>query len=146
VTLWDFALAAWDRPGVSEICLRLQDRHGQCVPLLLWRAWAAEEGRAPGGDLIRNAIALARTHEREVIAPLREARRTSHSDGAKAAKQAELAAEAALLNALDDLTPAASARTSDSGDDAGRALTDLCRVWNGRQASRAARALAARLR
>lgn len=146
MTLWDFALTAWDRPGVSEICLRLQDRHGQCVPLLLWRAWAAAERREPGDDLMRNAVALARTHEREIIAPLREARRAPGSEGAEAARQAELAAEEALLNALDALTPAPSGRNSALGDDVGRALADLCQAWNGRQASRAARALGARLR
>jgi len=147
VTLWDFALAAWDRPSVSEICLRLQDRYGQCVPLLLWRAWVAADGRDVGGELMRNAIALAGTHEREVIAPLRAVRRALPSIGAEAAKQAELAAEEALLDALDSLTPAPSVGRSGSGDDdVGRALADLTQAWNGCKASSTARALAARLR
>lgn len=148
--LWDFALAAWDRPGVSDICLRLQDRHGQCVPLLLWRAWVAAEGREAGDDLLRNVVTLARTHEQEMIAPLRATRRARDSDAAgylrEAAKQAELAAERALLNALEALTPAAPAPPSDSGDDVGQALADLIRAWNGCKARSTGRALAARLR
>jgi uncharacterized protein (TIGR02444 family) len=151
VRLWDFAVAAWDRPGVSEICLRLQDRHGQCVPLLLWCAWVTAEGRDAGGDLARNAIALARIQEREMIAPLRDSRRALDIGGVavglrKAAKEAELAAERELLKALEALTPAGSAGRSESGDEVGQALADLIQAWNGCRARSTSRSLADRLR
>jgi uncharacterized protein (TIGR02444 family) len=32
--LWPYALEVYARPGVEPLLLRLQDEHGQCVPLL----------------------------------------------------------------------------------------------------------------
>ena len=39
--LWDWAVAAYGRPGVAPACLDLQDRFEQNVPLLLAAAWSA---------------------------------------------------------------------------------------------------------
>ncbi len=77
MSLWTWALGAYERPGVSEACVELQDEHGQSVPYLLFAAWAALEGRRV--EAIR-AVATARAWEAEVVAPLRAARRRLKSE------------------------------------------------------------------
>jgi uncharacterized protein (TIGR02444 family) len=152
--LWDFAGAAWERPGVSEACLALQDRHGQCVGLLLWRAWAAAEGRSIGVATSRRAIAVARVWEVEIVAPLRAARRGLAGDleGAepaaaerlrKAVRTLELDAERTLLDTLEALTPPSTGVRS-SG--LGQPLSTLLEAWNGSRAESLALSLAAALR
>jgi uncharacterized protein (TIGR02444 family) len=96
---------------VEAACLALQDAHGQCVPLLLWAAWAAAEGRSLDPAMLAKAASLARVWEPSVVRPLREARRALRTppDGADAAltilreqiKTEELAAERLLLKALE---------------------------------------------
>lgn len=115
--LWDWALAAYARPGVAAACLSLQDDHGQNVPLLLAAAWAAEDGRTL--DSFR-AAALAADWDDRAIAALRAARRglkapMSGIDDAgrerlrTAVKTAELSAERLLLEGLESLAGAAGA-------------------------------------
>lgn len=67
---WDWALAAYDRPGVAEACLALQDDHGQQTGYLLWAAWAD-----PPTITLAAGAALARRWEAEVLGPIRAARR-----------------------------------------------------------------------
>ena len=109
--LWDWAVAAYARPGVADACLELQDAHGQNVPLLLFAAWTAAEGLH--ADLDR-AAALARTWETTAGANLRAARRNlkppldgfdSDAQGRlrAAVKAAELDGERLLLAALERL-------------------------------------------
>jgi uncharacterized protein (TIGR02444 family) len=38
MALWDEVVAAYERPGIPEACLTLQDEHGQNTSLLLWAA------------------------------------------------------------------------------------------------------------
>jgi uncharacterized protein (TIGR02444 family) len=136
--LWDYAVAAWGRPSVEGACLTLQDEHGQCVPLLLWRAWAAAEGR-PVVDPAA-AIAQARAWEDEVIAPLRGVRRrlTAETAVGDKVRVAELAAERALLEGLEAGTPApGGARENPS-----QALARLAQAWNGAAPAAAIAALA----
>jgi uncharacterized protein (TIGR02444 family) len=113
---WDFAVEVYGRPGVKAAALALQDRGGQCVSLLLWRAWAAREGRAVGPDLLARAIDTSRALETSVLRPSRRLRRALQGGGmslgdearttARAAYlAAELAAERALIEALETLTP-----------------------------------------
>lgn len=95
---WDWAVAAYARPGVAEACLDLQDAHGQNVPLLLWAIWR-------GGD-VDAAVALARSWEDEVIGPLRGVRRRLKARAdAEALRQkvkaVELEAERNLMSALE---------------------------------------------
>jgi len=97
---WDWAVAAYDRPGVAEACLDLQDRYDQNVPLLLWAIWR-------GGDLPA-AVALARQWEAEVTGPLRGVRRRLKGrPGAEAlreqVKAVELEAERTLMRQLEIL-------------------------------------------
>jgi len=73
--LWDFAVAVYDAPGVRELVLRLQDRHGCDVPLLLALAWLDARGVALD-DARYGALAEASAAwQREVVTPLRAARR-----------------------------------------------------------------------
>ncbi len=74
--LWDWALAAYKREGVSEACLKLQDYFEQNVCLLLWGAWCADTGRLPDEDTLEAAADTARAWETTTVAPLRAVRRT----------------------------------------------------------------------
>ena len=152
MNLWDYALGAWRAPGVSEACLRLQDRHGQCVSLLLWRAWAVTERREIDGVRMDAAVSLARHWEGEVIAPLRKARRAldGPSGGPEGdsirrlrpnVRAAELDAERALLEGLEALTP------SPSGADCRlpQQMAELMMTWNGCAATDDAQDLVTRL-
>lgn len=108
--LWSWAVAAYGRPGVAEAALALQDDHGQCVPLLLWAAFA----RPGEPEVIARAVDLARAWEAAAILPLRAARRGLKAElpGAPAearealraqVKGAELESERLLLGALASL-------------------------------------------
>ena len=130
---WDWAIAVYERPGVAEACLRLQDAHGQCVPLLLWAAWSGETS----SQVAVEAAAQARSWL-EIIEPLRAVRRrlktpvSRDDDNARPplrerVKATELAAEQALMAGLEALTP---------GRVAGRpvlpALLTVSAAWGGR--------------
>ncbi len=97
--LWDFAVALYARPGVASACLRLQNRHGVDVPLLLAAIWHAAAGR---GVLDRRRCAtwraVARRWHRRAIGPLRAARNAIKADATRdpavaALRKAILAAE-----------------------------------------------------
>ena len=100
---WDWAVAVYARPGVAAACLDLQDAYGQNVPLLLWALWR-------GGDVTR-AIAVARSWEDEVVAPLRGVRRRlkgrAGAEGLREhVKAVELEAERTLMAELEPLAGA----------------------------------------
>jgi len=114
--LWDWAVAAYARPGVADTCLELQDLYGQNAPLLLWAAWAAAQGRAPDEEALEAAADTARAWEDAAIKPLRAVRRTMKTpipdvdDAAREAvreqvKTVELQAERRLLEGLEPLAP-----------------------------------------
>ncbi|MBZ8134356.1 TIGR02444 family protein [Afifella sp. IM 167] len=73
---WDFSLALYGRPGVAEACLKLQERHGLDVNIVLFCLWSAADGRAPLGAREFAAI-LERAGEwhENVVRPLRGTRR-----------------------------------------------------------------------
>jgi uncharacterized protein (TIGR02444 family) len=114
MSLWDWSLEAYARPGVAEACLELQDRHGHSVPYLLWAAWAARHGRTLSLAPLTAGADLARTWEEIAVGPLRHVRRQLKASigGIEAqavrdqVKAAELAAERALMLALEAMTPA----------------------------------------
>jgi uncharacterized protein (TIGR02444 family) len=71
MSLWDWSVRVYARPGVPQACLLLQNQYQQNVPLLLAAAWAAREGRTlPLAD----AITLVRAFETQVVSPLRGVR------------------------------------------------------------------------
>ena len=129
--LWPWAVDAYGRPEVASAALALQDDHGQCVPLLLWAAWA----RPVDSDLIGRAVSLARTWEAAAILPLRTARRglkaalPGGDDAAREALRArvkaeELEAERLLLSALATLGQAGGATLETS-------LAATAAAWGG---------------
>jgi uncharacterized protein (TIGR02444 family) len=74
--LWRFALAVYQKPGVSDACLLLQDRYGCNVTLLLFAAWAgAEQGVVLTADEMAAAVGTVGAWHGEVVEPLRAVRR-----------------------------------------------------------------------
>ena len=135
--LWDWAVAAYAAPDVSDACLALQDHHEQNVPLLLWSAWVAQTGRRPDEETIEAACDTARAWDSVVVAPLRAVRRTLKApvpdidDGPRESvrnriKALELEAEKHLLEALEALAPPASAAPRPAID----GLAATTRVWS----------------
>jgi uncharacterized protein (TIGR02444 family) len=132
VSLWDWAVAAYERPGVADACLDLQDRHGQNTCFLLWAAWSGVADLA----LLEHAAETAQVWESEVVEPLRRVRRGLKApippapDAAGEAlreqvKSAELMAEKALLEALGRLLPARRSK------DMLQALRAAAEAWGG---------------
>ena len=106
MTLWDWASAAYARPGVEPLCLALQDQHGQCVSYLLWALWAAGEGRPIDATTLAQIAGVA--HELEVITvqPMRNLRRTLTIPDLRAdIRAAELDAEKSLMELLERRSP-----------------------------------------
>jgi uncharacterized protein (TIGR02444 family) len=113
---WDWALRAYERPGVAQACLDLQDDHGQCTPYLLWAAWASQSGFALNDVILGQGADLARRFEPAIITPIRIVRRDLKftfdgvEEGAREALRAqvkalELATEQTLMLSLEALTP-----------------------------------------
>jgi uncharacterized protein (TIGR02444 family) len=137
LTAWDFALAAWRRPGVEPLCLRLQADHGQCLPLLLWRLWVANEGRTVSPATLTAAIALCREWDAEVVGPLRAIRDGLKGDSdlmppasrlamRKTVLAAELEAERLMLDALERLETTLAASNC---PDRLSALVEMAEAW-----------------
>ncbi|MBV9829422.1 MAG: TIGR02444 family protein [Alphaproteobacteria bacterium] len=80
---WRFSLALYSRPGVAPALLRLQDRDGLDVNLILFALWF---GLARGGQLTRAAIEVTEAAtaglRTQLVAPLRNLRRgiKEHAD------------------------------------------------------------------
>ena len=115
---WTWALEAYARPGAAEVCLDLQDRFGQCIPYLLWAAWAAREGRPLDAKALQAGAELSGRWEAAAVGPLRQARRAMKpsvagiAEGAREAiraevKALELKAEQLLIETLEGLAPEA---------------------------------------
>jgi uncharacterized protein (TIGR02444 family) len=127
--IWEWALAAYARPGVPDACLALQDVHGQNTSLLLW---AIQAGQVDPEVLARGA-ALARAWDAAALHPLRAARRALKpalppvDDTRRLAIRAdiqslELVAERLLLETLEALAPPGSAAPVE-------ALAAAVRAW-----------------
>jgi len=111
VTLWEWAVAAYQSEEVPVICLGLQDKHGQCTSYLLWAIWGA-----PDGASLTTGAQIAREWDERVLAPMRAARnrlRTAfppHDDRSREELReeilsAELLAERVLMETLEQLAP-----------------------------------------
>ena len=133
---WDWAVDIYGREGVAEACLALQDDHDQCVPLLLWAAWRAHEGRGIDEAEAAKAARIARVWAGEVIAPLRQVRRRLKiplEDGDEAVrlplrekiKGLELEAERVLMRRLSDM----SHEKYDEKQGVGEALVAVAQGW-----------------
>lgn len=130
MSIWDWALEAYARPGVPDACLRLQDEHGQNTSLLLWAVRAEVRDAA----VLARAAEAARAWDRTALIPLRDVRRglkpplPPFDDGARLelrqqVKGLELAAERLLLETLDRLSKGRG------GAPALEALTAASKAW-----------------
>jgi uncharacterized protein (TIGR02444 family) len=137
MSLWDWALKAYAADGVADACLELQDTAGQNVPLLLWAAWCAAEGRVPDDDALEAAGDTARAWQETAIAPLRAVRKalkarapdlddTDREAVRAQVKAVELEAERRLLAALEALSPPPSGLSQPPINTMGSAA----RVWS----------------
>lgn len=107
MSIWDWTLGVYGRPGVPEACLRLQDDFGQNTDLLLWAVWAETADPA----ILSEAAQLTRSWETTALIPLREVRRALKAPVSlvqaaarerlrEDVKAAELHAERVLLETL----------------------------------------------
>jgi uncharacterized protein (TIGR02444 family) len=145
--IWEWALAAYGRPGVADACLALQDTHGQNTSFLLWAVWA--EAKDP--ELLARAAAVTKAWDETALKPLRAIRRALKPalppvpDEAREGlredvKSAELRAERVLMETLASLS--ADAR---GGAPALQALEAASAAWTARAPDEALAALAAAL-
>jgi uncharacterized protein (TIGR02444 family) len=74
-SFWDFSLTFYARPGVADLCLDLQDRFGVDVNVLLYLLWQASRRRRLDASEVGEVIALVEEWRRQVVLPLRGARR-----------------------------------------------------------------------
>jgi len=110
MSLWEWTLEAYGRPGVAEATLALQDARGQNTSLLLWAVWA--EG--PDAEALSRGVAVTRAWDATVLQPIRKVRRDLKpafpgiGDEAREGlrqdvKDAELRAERVLMESLEHL-------------------------------------------
>ncbi len=120
--LWNFALARYQRAGVAERCLRLQDKAGADVNMLLTAAWLAEQRRCWQREQVRDLIARCASWREHCVLPLRTVRRYLKDQGEISAlyaqaKALELDAEIHQLHRLHNalqamrLKPLATSKT-----------------------------------
>ena len=148
MTLWDWSVRAYARPGVQDICLSLQDDDGQSVCLLLWAAW-----RGPvDAETLEAAVDTAHSWHRTAIEPVRAVRRTlkkpvpDMDDARRLAlreeiKRLELSAERGLLDELESI----AGPPSGAAFDVVTALAAASRLWSDRTPREALKTLAGRL-
>jgi uncharacterized protein (TIGR02444 family) len=72
---WEFSLAYYSRERVSAACLSLQNRRGADVNILLFCCWLATLGVKVEQAGLHAAIAAVEAWRRDVLEPLRSARR-----------------------------------------------------------------------
>jgi len=72
---WNYSLKLYAVAAVADACLSLQERAGADVNLLLFCCWRGSLGHALGKPFLRKAMAAVADWQRQVIVPLRQARR-----------------------------------------------------------------------
>jgi uncharacterized protein (TIGR02444 family) len=72
---WEFSLAYYSRERVSAACLSLQNRRGADVNILLFCCWLATLSLKVEKAGLHAAIAAVEAWRRDVLEPLRSARR-----------------------------------------------------------------------
>jgi uncharacterized protein (TIGR02444 family) len=133
VSLWDWAVQVYARPGAAAAALALQDQHGLNICYLLWAAWSC----CDDPERLAGAAATARDWDRTVVAPLRQARRTLQSPSGAvldreretlraAIAEVELQAERLLLAELER-----GSEGPGSASQAEPALSAAARAWGG---------------
>ena len=146
MTIWEWVLEAYARPGVPEACLTLQDRYGQNTSYLLWAVHAEVADTA----LLAKAAAAAKAWDATALSPLREVRRAlkpalpPFEDRARESlreevKRLELGSERLLMETLDRMAH------EGGGAPALKALEAASAAWGTPAPSHALAALAAAL-
>jgi uncharacterized protein (TIGR02444 family) len=113
--LWTWAVETYDRPGVKDAFLALQNAHGVDVVVVLWRLWLHAQGRTVDPATEASALALSAAWRASAIAPLRAVRDALKTPTAaiepggaatlrRAVLDAELTAERLALEALERLS------------------------------------------
>lgn len=73
---WDFSLAVYKQPEVSNVCLTLQDDYGANINMMLFSLWLGQSGRGVAAISDWQTMTQRTRHWRErVIRPLRSVRR-----------------------------------------------------------------------
>lgn len=127
MSLWEWAVTAYQSDEVPDICLRLQDEHGQNTSLLLWAIWGAPQG----AELARGA-GIAKSWDSRVLSPLRQARRNlrdsqppvddrAREELREEIMTAELLAERVLMETLETLAPRGSGDALEAAEAASQA-------------------------
>lgn len=73
--LWQFAVRLYGRDGVAPACLRLQDRHGIDIPLLMFAGWLSEKGVTLSPQKAAEARDWVVSWHQEIVCVLRVLRR-----------------------------------------------------------------------
>ncbi len=120
---WRFSLAFYERPGVADALIALQDRDGFDVNLMLFALWFGISGRgALDGDILMAAQGAAGALRSEIVEPLRRLRRKlrHHPDGdvqrlREGVKALEIAGEKLVQERLARLAGSGCAKTDPGG-------------------------------
>ena len=96
---WHFALTVYPQPDARAAFLRLQDRDGADVPMLLWCLWCAAEGVGLSVKPMRAALAFSVNWRRDRVEPVRALRRAWKGASGQLPPQASEAARQALAKA-----------------------------------------------
>jgi uncharacterized protein (TIGR02444 family) len=120
---WRFSIAFYERPGVADALIALQDRDGFDVNLILFALWLGISVRgALDGDILATAQRAAGALRSELIEPLRSLRRKlrHHPDSdvqklREGVKALELAGEKLVQDRLAQLAGSAGAKPCPGG-------------------------------
>lgn len=125
INLWNFCLHQYSRPGVSELCLRLQDDLGINVNIVLWGLWLGHRGQVLDSNLLAQAGTETHHWNLHYVMPLRALRRQIKAEFGTSEesieavraqiKQAELLAEKHLLQKLEKISVTANAAFEPNG-------------------------------
>jgi uncharacterized protein (TIGR02444 family) len=96
---WQFALRCYARSGVAPLCLHLQDELRADVLLLLYLAWRADRGQAVTSAELDPLLQRSMALRRNLIEPLRAARRALGAAARATASEALQASASALAAA-----------------------------------------------
>lgn len=72
---WVFALELYGQDAAREAFLRLQDRDGADVPMMLWCLWCGAEGQGISDEVMAEAIGFSAAWREQTVGPLRTLRR-----------------------------------------------------------------------
>jgi len=72
---WVYALELYDQSAAQDAFLRLQDRDGADVPMLLWCLWLGSEGYGVATSVMHQAVEFSKVWREQTVEPLRNLRK-----------------------------------------------------------------------